>query len=72
MQCPELVVVPPRMQHYRAVSREVFAIFADGAKAVEGMSLDEAFVDIGTDDDGAVVAFAKAFASACAARSASP
>jgi DNA polymerase-4 len=58
-QCPGLVVVPPRMQHYRAVSRDVFAIFAEGASAVEGLSLDEAFVDIGTDDAAAVVAFAK-------------
>lgn len=57
--CPELVVVPPRHQHYREVSRDVFAIFGDGAKAVEGLSLDEAFVDIGARDATEVVAFAE-------------
>jgi len=59
VMCPELVVVPPNHQHYRAVSREVFAIFEDGAKAVEGLSLDEAFVDIGAAETDDVVAFAK-------------
>src|ERR1700761_7348568 len=43
--CPQLVVVPPDMQKYRAVSREVFAIFNERSNAVEGLSLDEAFVD---------------------------
>jgi DNA polymerase-4 len=45
--CPQLVVVPPDMQKYRAVSREVFAIFNARSNAVEGLSLDEAFVDPG-------------------------
>jgi DNA polymerase IV len=57
--CPELVVVPPHHDHYRAVSRDVFAIFSEGAKAVEGLSLDEAFVDIGSHDATEVVAFAE-------------
>jgi DNA polymerase-4 len=57
--CPELVVVPPHHERYRGVSREVFAIFADGARAVEGLSLDEAFVDIGARDAAEVVAFAE-------------
>lgn len=57
-QCPGLIVVPPRMSHYRAVSDQVFAIFGDGAQAVEGMSLDEAFVDIGSERTEEVVAFA--------------
>src|ERR1700728_2679017 len=43
--CPQLVVVPPDMQKYRTVSREVFAVFAARSNAVEGLSLDEAFVD---------------------------
>lgn len=43
--CPQLVVVPPDFAKYRAASQAVFAIFADGARAVEGLSLDEAFVD---------------------------
>ncbi len=44
--CPQLVVVPPDMQRYKSISREVFAIFAARGHAVEGLSLDEAFVDL--------------------------
>jgi len=42
--CPHLTVVPPNFTAYRESSQRVFAIFADGAHAVEGLSLDEAFV----------------------------
>jgi len=42
--CPHLTVVPPDFTRYRDASRAVFAIFEDGAAAVEGLSLDEAFV----------------------------
>jgi DNA polymerase-4 len=45
--CPELVVRPPDFLRYRECSRAIFAIFADGARAVEGLSLDEAFIDAG-------------------------
>jgi DNA polymerase-4 len=45
-QCPELVVVPPDFERYRELSRAVFAIFERGAAAVEGLSLDEAFIAI--------------------------
>ena len=48
--CPQLVVVAPEMAKYRTVSREIFAIFGARGHAVEGLSLDEAFVDVG---DGA-------------------
>jgi DNA polymerase IV len=44
--CPHLVVVPPNMAHYKEISREVFAIFGAEGSAVEGLSLDEAFVDL--------------------------
>jgi DNA polymerase IV len=44
--CPQLVVVPPDMQRYKSISRDVFAIFAARGHAVEGLSLDEAFVDL--------------------------
>lgn len=57
--CPHLTVVPPNFTAYRESSRRVFAIFADGARAVEGLSLDEAFVDVPTDDLDAAVAFAQ-------------
>ena len=45
--CPELIVVPPDMTRYKAISREVFGIFGARGHAVEGLSLDEAFVDLG-------------------------
>jgi DNA polymerase IV len=44
--CPQLVVVPPDMSRYKSLSREVFAIFGAAGHAVEGLSLDEAFVDL--------------------------
>jgi DNA polymerase-4 len=43
--CPHLTVVPPNFTAYRESSQRVFAIFADGTRAVEGLSLDEAYVD---------------------------
>jgi DNA polymerase-4 len=46
-RCPQLVVVRPNFERYRELSRAVFAIFAQDARAVEGLSLDEAFVDFG-------------------------
>jgi DNA polymerase IV len=57
--CPQLTVVPPDFSRYRASSEQVFAIFGDGARAVEGLSLDEAFVDVPTDDLEEAVAFAR-------------
>ncbi len=44
--CPELVVVPPRMERYAEVSGQVFAIFRRFTPLVEGLSLDEAFLDV--------------------------
>ena len=46
--CPQLVVVPPEMMKYRDVSRQIFEIFRRGGRAVEGLSLDEAFIALGT------------------------
>ncbi len=43
-------MVPPDFEKYQAASRAVFAILEDGALAVEGLSLDEAFVEIATAD----------------------
>lgn len=45
--CPELIVVPPDMAKYKTISREIFACFGARGHAVEGLSLDEAFVDLG-------------------------
>ncbi|WP_426171430.1 DNA polymerase IV [Microbacterium sp. DWRC1-3] len=45
--CPDAVVVPPRMDAYSAASKDVFAIFRDTAPLVEGLSIDEAFLEVG-------------------------
>lgn len=45
-RCPDLVRVRPRMSHYAAVSGEIFDIFRDITPLVEGLSLDEAFLDV--------------------------
>ncbi|MGC5334116.1 DNA polymerase IV [Micromonospora sp. DT62] len=45
--CPEAIVVPPRMAAYTAASRAVFEIFRRTTPIVEGLSIDEAFLDVG-------------------------
>ncbi len=44
--CPDVVVVGPRMAAYTEASEAVFAVFEDTAPLVEGLSIDEAFLDI--------------------------
>jgi DNA polymerase IV len=44
--CPEAIVVPPRMSAYAAASKAVFAVFRETAPVVEGLSIDEAFLDV--------------------------
>ncbi|WP_341209043.1 DNA polymerase IV [uncultured Sphingomonas sp.] len=51
-RCPDLVFVPPRFDVYRAVSRQIHAIFADYADAIEPLSLDEAYLDVSEDRRG--------------------
>jgi len=45
--CPEAVVVAPRMSAYVEASKAVFAVFDDTTPIVEGISIDEAFLDVG-------------------------
>jgi DNA polymerase-4 len=45
-RCPDLLRVTPRMSHYQSVSEEIFAIFRKFTPLVEGLSLDEAFLDV--------------------------
>src|SRR4029078_11157860 len=40
-QCAELVFVPPRFALYRAVSRQIHAIFRDYTTLIEPLALDE-------------------------------
>jgi DNA polymerase-4 len=44
--CPEAVVVPPRMAAYTEASRRVYEIFEATSPLVEGLSIDEAFLDV--------------------------
>jgi len=44
--CPEAICVPPRMARYLEVSAQVFEIFRHFTPLVEGLSLDEAFLDV--------------------------
>lgn len=44
--CPQAQFVRPRMARYREKSAEVFSIFRDFTPLVEGLSLDEAFLDV--------------------------
>jgi DNA polymerase-4 len=45
-RCPEAICVRPRMARYKEVSEQVFAIFREFTPLVEGLSLDEAFLDV--------------------------
>jgi len=45
--CPGAVVVAPRIDAYVEASRAVFAVFDDTTPLVEGLSIDEAFLDVG-------------------------
>ena len=45
-RCPTAICIPPRMGRYQEVSAEVFAIFHEFTPLVEGLSLDEAFLDV--------------------------
>src|SRR6201991_846734 len=44
--CPEAIVVSPRMSAYTEASKAVFKIFEDTTPVVEGLSIDEAFLDV--------------------------
>src|SRR5713226_3811439 len=45
-RCPDAVCVRPRMARYKEVSDQVFEIFREFTPLVEGLSLDEAFLDV--------------------------
>src|SRR4051794_35386048 len=44
--CPRAIVVPPRFEAYVDASKAVFEIFRDTSPLVEGLSIDEAFLDV--------------------------
>jgi DNA polymerase-4 len=45
--CPHAIVVPPRMTAYSDASKALFEVFDDTTPLVEGLSIDEAFLDVG-------------------------
>jgi DNA polymerase IV len=44
--CPHAVVVEPRMSVYSDTSKALFRVFEDATPLVEGLSIDEAFLDV--------------------------
>jgi DNA polymerase-4 len=44
--CPDAVVVPPRMAAYVEASKALYDVFEDASPLVEGLSIDEAFLDV--------------------------
>ena len=48
--CPDLIVIPVRMELYRQVSQQIHQILQDYTELIEPLSLDEAFLDV-TDSD---------------------
>ncbi|MHB8812997.1 MAG: Y-family DNA polymerase, partial [Steroidobacteraceae bacterium] len=44
--CGQAVCIPPRMQRYREVSGKVFGVFHEITPLVQGLSLDEAYLDV--------------------------
>ena len=45
-RCPHAICVPPRFERYKDISSTVFGVFHEFTPIVEGLSLDEAFLDV--------------------------
>ena len=45
-RCPHAICIPPRFERYKAASKLVFQVFHEFTPLVEGLSLDEAFLDV--------------------------
>ena len=61
-RCPQAICLQPRMARYQEVSAQVFALFQEVTPLVEGLSLDEAFLDVTASErllgDGEAIALA--------------
>ena len=59
-KCPGLILLPPHMDKYRAMSRRVNAIYLDYTDQVEAFSIDESWLDVTASrnlfGDGAAIA----------------
>lgn len=51
-RCPQAVFLPPDMERYQAVSRQIQAVFASYTDKLEPLSLDEAYLDVSEDARG--------------------
>ena len=73
-RCPQAVVVAPRMSRYREVSDQVFAVFAEFTPVIEGLSLDEAYLDVTASQSllGTPLAMARAIKSRVRAQTGLP
>jgi DNA polymerase IV len=56
-RCPELIFVRPRFDVYRAVSRQIHAIFGDYTDLIQPLSLDEAYLDVTANRRGIATAW---------------
>mgnify|MGYP001429411485 CR=1 FL=1 len=45
--CPNAVIIPPRMNHYRKISKSIKDLLRTLSPAIEFVSLDEAYIDLG-------------------------
>ncbi|WP_374648814.1 DNA polymerase IV [Rhizorhabdus sp.] len=54
--CPDLLFVRPRFEVYREVSRQIHEIFAEFTDLIEPLSLDEAYLDVTSNHQGAATA----------------
>jgi len=54
--CPDLVLVPGNMALYREVSQQLMAILSEYSTQLEQVSVDEAFLELGSDEHAAAVA----------------
>ncbi len=45
-RCPQAVYLRPRIEHYRAVARQIRAVMGSCSPVVEPVSIDEAFLDL--------------------------
>ncbi|WP_088334125.1 DNA polymerase IV [Sphingomonas mucosissima] len=59
-RCPDLVFVRPRFDVYKAVSRQIQAIFAEYTDLIQPLSLDEAYLDVTANRAGLPTAWATA------------
>ena len=50
--CPQLILVPPRLDIYREVSKVIHEVFSCYTELVEPLSLDEAYLDVTTPKQG--------------------